>query len=183
MINDFVVAIGVDNTMLHVGRAEDLTDHLVASRSHAEVESKLGIFHQIDEDETSHELSSRSLEFFDGQGRRLVLRRRDSGAAFFLKDQFTQQAIEPGLLLDRINLALSHMQEVLDKHPELGDGGSIVIGKDEIPQGRHTRVPRPAGSLNEVLSALAVLFFPAGSLHPTHVRGWFHNLGHAAGVF
>ena len=183
MTNDFVVAIGIDDATLHVGRADDLVNHFLSPRSRAADGSEMGT-HRVDVYRGSRKLGRESVAFFDENGRRLAPRRTSGGAEFVVEGRLAIPAIEPGLLLDRINTALDHMQEVLDEHPELGDETS-VIGEDHHPR-RHTVVPHPVGSVTEVLGALTGLFFPSeppdGSMHPTHRGGWFHNLAHAAGI-
>lgn len=187
MNNDLVLAIHHDDLTLHVGRANDLAGHVDPSGSRTRIGSTTGT-PRLKEGGNDRDLADRihdSFAYFDEHGRRLAPLQTRDGTEFVTVGRHDKSDfdVEPGELVVRINSALVHVQEVLDENPELGDEPHAP--DDERPPRRHTHVPRPEGTLAEVLRALAPAFFPAdpidSRMHPMHTRGWFHNLCHKAG--
>lgn len=121
-----VVVISADNTRLHVGPVDRILIHL-----------------GVDDDNlTLVTSSSTPYEMYDDSGSQLTINPTSNGATLFQSD--TQTTIDEQLLLDRINLALAHMQVAVHTHV--------------FPAMRSYRVPVVYGELPDVLAALAAAF-------------------------
>jgi hypothetical protein len=138
--NTNVLAIMRDNQALHVGWAEFAGHFSLASAS--------------------------VLEYYDQNGRRLVLLQDSGGDAIFEVD-LRQPTVAANILLGRINTALDHLEDVVGEMER--DGEPIGGG-----------VPRPTGTLPEVFAQLSVAF---DNLDPSpNKANWLHNLAHRAGL-
>lgn len=153
---DLVVAISTDNTFLHVDELGGLIGHL---HVHAEESATPSA--------AAHNHDERVVQFFDSTGHRLLPKLNPNLQLV----GFTVSAEDPmsaELLLGRIGEALDAAQARLDADPDLGKQQSLPTA---------TEVPRPTGSLADVLGSLASEFdMQAGS--GGHRAGWFHNLFH-----
>ncbi len=165
-----VLAISSDDSMLHVGSASGVLAHLAPPSPkrpgrpspphftpHAVTRTAVGV------------TPGSCLQLFDVSGVRLTIRspRKNSTLAAV----HPPEVVPERALLARISAALDHMQSVLDANPALGKDGQI----------QHDSVPRPEGSLIEVLTQLAVFFDPLDPKIQTNRGNWLHNLAHAAG--
>lgn len=157
---DLVVAISTDDSFLHINPLAELLGHM---RQHVEEESGT---HAVHEGHDGHVGDTRVLEFFDAGGRPLHPQLNpDLQLVGFFTDPEVQVATDE--LLTRISRALDGAQAKLDADPDLGKQQGLPPATD---------VPRPNGSLEEVLANLAAAF----DMHPGagHRAGWFHNLFH-----
>ena len=153
---ELVLAISSDNTFLHVDELGSLIGHL---HRHAEESAAPSA--------AAHTHDERVVQFFDAMGYRLLPKLNPDLQLV----GFTVSADDPmsaELLLARIGEALDAAQARLDADPELGNQQSLPAA---------TAVPRPTGSLADVLGSLAEEF-DMGSAHGGHRAGWFHNLFH-----
>jgi hypothetical protein len=133
----YVLAITRNNQAVHVGRADTAAEHFTLSGTSA------------------------LLDYFDGDGRPLMLLRSRNGTSLFEVNPAGTQ-VDDEVLLERIDTALAHMQVVQNQQGQASD-----------------EVPRPLGSLEEVLRELGNAF---DNLVTVPTKGnWLHNLSHAAG--
>jgi hypothetical protein len=103
------------------------------------------------------------VEYYDPTGHRLLLTTVASGYSWNI--DASQGTVDEQVLLDRIDTALKHLQVVADGNPP--------------PVPIEGEVPRPTGSLPEVLDALVREF----AISESPNRGnWLHLLAHAAGT-
>lgn len=172
--DDLVLAITSDDSLLHVGPASGVTAHLAPRISaRPEVASQRTspspfTPHAVTR-ATVEATPAGSIQLFDASGVRLTIRsprKNPTVVAVHPPDVVPEQ-----VLLARISAALDHMQSALDANPDLGKDGPI----------QHDSVPRPEGSLVEVLTQLAALFEPLDPRIATNRGNWLHNLAHAAG--
>jgi hypothetical protein len=143
----YVLAIGDDNLRLHVGVLEELIPHL---------------------DQGGPLLPK--VELFDDQGRPLQVTTDRAGVSTISLVP-NVAAVEGGVLVDRIALALAHAQVELDREAG-GDGAADGIGP----------IPQLRGELRVVLAGLAAFF---GPMNPPPNQGsprhnWLHAHGGAA---
>ncbi|HEY5845437.1 MAG TPA: hypothetical protein VIT42_01485 [Microlunatus sp.] len=169
-----VLAIAHDDTLLHVGSAAEVLAHLAPSiPGRPQSSSSTGSHAFTLPAGTRISVKSTpaiSLQLFDSRGVRLTIhspRKHPAVAAVFPPDTVPER-----VLLARISAVLDHMQKALDANPDLGKDGRI----------QHDSVPRPDGSLIDVLTQLAALFEPLDPRIPTNRGNWLHNLAHAAGL-
>jgi hypothetical protein len=167
-----VLAITRDDTLLHVGSAGGVVAHLapVRGRPKAPLRTTRSLFTPHAVTLEAVEVSpARSIQLFDAAGVRLTIRsplKNPTVAAVQPPDVLPEK-----YLLARISAVLDHMQAALDANPDLGKDGPL----------QHDSVPRPEGSLAEVLSQLAASFEPLDPQTPSNRGNWLHNLAHAAG--
>lgn len=143
---DLILAISADHTFLHAGTADALLAHLPGEHDDAHPDARV-------------------IELYDGAGRRL----RPVVTADLVVTGFAAEdgPGDPDAVAARVATALELAQKRLDTDPDLGRQQSLPPA---------TEVPRPAGSLADVLAALdAELDVRPG---PGHRAGWFHNLFH-----
>lgn len=159
-----LLAVSDDDRTVHVGSAGAMAAHLTTEGGLAQ--------------------SAVSFEFFGPDGQPWSPGKVNG--AFALQPTPGAPPTDPQLLLDRIDAALAHMQVYLDRHPELGAGSGQVAGESRFVAQRSgqlllaARVPRPTGTLPQVLAALQAEY---DFLAPSPTRGnWLHNLAHAAGL-
>jgi hypothetical protein len=155
---DLVMAISTDNSFLHVTLLAEMVSHL---HQHAEASEAVP-----SEAAAAHTHDERVVQFYDAQGYRLVPNLNpDLRLVGFTVDHDHQTDAE--VLLARIDEALDAAQARLDADPDLGVQQSLPPA---------TAVPRPTGSVAEVMDSLESEF----GLHPGHGHraGWFHNLFH-----
>jgi hypothetical protein len=147
-----LLAIAPDNATVHVGPANLMAGHVSLGLHAATAKLRAP-------------LPLPTLELFDESGRRLTPVWVGGQLTFTLDP--TQAPTDEQLLLDRIDAALAQLQVQQDLKP--------------LPNGpADGRVPRPVGSLPEVIGKLAVEF---DFLSPAPNRGnWLHQLAHAAGT-
>src|SRR5215217_963272 len=141
-VTDLALAIDDDDRTLHVGPASAVLEHLRA----AEAEQPESVAHASAE--SAGEGTRLALRVYDSQG-------RPWGAEGLERSSAT---VDESTLLRRIDTALGHMQRVLDDDP-----GEFQSGPD-APE--VTAVPRPQGSLQEVLQQLADAFALEGTDDP-----------------
>ena len=169
-----VLAITSDDSLLHVGSASGVIAHLAYS---APVTPEVASLRRSTTPFTPHATThatveatpTSSIQLFDASGTRLTIRsprKNPTLAAVHPPDVSSETG-----LLARISAALDQMQSALDANPQLGKDGPI----------QHDSVPRPDGSLVEVLTQLAAFFEPLDPRIATNRGNWLHNLAHAAG--
>lgn len=169
-----VLVITSDDTLLHAGSGSGVIAHLAPAKSPAPEASSLGSEpprfapHVLTRAAVEAEPAS-SLQLFDAAGVRLTIRAPKKGGQ--LVAVYPPDVVSEDALLARISAALDHMQSVLDADPDLGKDGPI----------QHDAVPRPEGSLVEVLTELSAFFEPLDPRIPPSRGNWLHNLAHAAG--
>ena len=168
----FVLAITSDDSLLHVGSADGVMAHLapVRARPEAPLRTTRSLLTPHAVTLAAAEASpARSIQLFDAAGVRLTIRSPRKNP--------TMAAVQPPdvlpekYLLARISAVLDNMQSALDANPDLGKDGPL----------RHDSVPRPEGSLVEVLTQLAASFEPLDPQIRSNRGNWLHNLAHAAG--
>jgi len=156
-VTDLALAIDDEDRTLHVGPATAVLAHLRASDG----EQPESVAHASAE---SAGADRPVLRVYDSQGRPLGTEGVRASDA----------TVDESTLLRRIETALAHMQSVLDEDP-----GRFQAGPD-APE--VTAVPRPQGSLQEVLQQLAEAFALQEKDDPRNKGNWFHMLAHAAGT-
>lgn len=119
-----VVVISADNTRLHVGPVDRILTHLEINQSNLA------------------EVATRFPEWYDTTGRKLTVSATEGGVE--LMRAAAPPTIDEQLLLDRIRLALAHMQVAVHTHV--------------FPAMRSYRVPVVYGELPDVLAALSATF-------------------------
>jgi len=114
-----------------------------------------------DSDEAAHRV-----DFFDGAGKALEPLAGDDLVVYGFRR--AGGPAEPALVKRRVDAVLDRAEAYLAAHPG-GPGQGYPA---------HMTVPRPEGSLEEVVGALRLemLLNMSG-----HAAGWFHNLIHALG--
>ncbi|BBH68631.1 hypothetical protein ACTI_53160 [Actinoplanes sp. OR16] len=149
-----MLAIRDDNRFLHVGPGGIALAHLR--------EEETGV--PLDYGEGARD----PFDFFDGDGVRWLREPPGTGLRLVPADA---EVTPPRFLLDRIDAVLAHMQVVLNETPGFGS----------VPGPPMVRVPRPEGTLPEVMVRLDELF--RGLRPPQPDKGsFFHMLAHLAGT-
>lgn len=151
MQSDLVLAINVDNGLVHVGPGGELVEHITVVTK-KDRDPLLGF------------------EFYDICGSRLILKKVDGH--FALTESKSPIEVDEQTLLERIYEGLTILQRYLDENPDAGNQGG---GRPPI-----TTVPRPEGSFPDVLEQLAQLMSPLDPDARPDQGNWFHNLWHAA---
>lgn len=168
-----VLAITSDDSLLHVGGASGVLAHLappIPPRPGAAPRSSPPRFTPHAVTGTTVDATPGScLQLFDDSGVRLTIRSPRKNST--LVAVHPRDVVSERVLLARISAALDHLQSTLDANPHLGKDGPI----------QHDSVPRPEGSLIEVLTQLATFFEPLDPRIPSNRGNWLHNLAHAAG--
>ena len=150
-----VVALTVDDSLLHVAPAAEVLSHLLAEAG------------------PNGSLDPSQWEFFGRDGTMLALEADPATGAPTLVENAA--AGEPSdldrrLLLDRIDAFLARAQVTLTRE--------LQIGVSSV----HRRVPRLTGDLPDVVAGLALLMSLPESVNQPHSRNWVHNLGHRLGI-
>lgn len=155
--DELVLVIAAGDDWLHAGTVAEVLDH---ARRHRDGEGHPG---GPPTTEPGHE---RVVDLYDVGGRPLrpVLDDRLEVRGFAPAGVPDEEAVRR-----RVDGVLDRAQSFLDDHP----GGGAAAAWPAM-----TEVPRPVGSLDEVVAALrrATTGSPRG-----HSGGWFHNLLHAMG--
>lgn len=194
--DELVLAISSNDSILHVGTAQAVRDHLLAKRSSSpgppppppppgppppEGADPVELAgppsrprfepHLMRLSEASLTPLPSGLQLFDARGQRLTL--TGLGAAASFRAVLPPDVVSEEVLLARIAAALDHLDELLVQQPELGVD----------PPRRHVQVPRPQGcTLPDVLAELDRSFFPLDPNIASNRGNWLHNLAHAAGL-
>lgn len=151
--DELVVAITATDDWLHAGTVAEMLGH---GRSHRDGEGHPG----------GAPGGRRVVDVFDAEGApvRPVL-----DECFEVIGFARVGPADAGAVRARLDLVMDRSQAFLDQHPGGGTGASWPA---------LTQVPRPRGSLEEVIAGLrrATTGDPAH-----HSSGWFHNLLHAMG--
>lgn len=146
-----VVAITVDDTLLHIAPAAEVLAHLADEAGHPGA------------------LDPQLWEFFAADGTVLTQETDPGTGAVTLAPDTSLAApadLDRRLLLDRIDSFLAKVQVLLTRDLQTGVAAE------------HTRVPRLSGDLPDVVAGLAaVLTVPKSVVQPDS-RDWVHNLGH-----
>jgi hypothetical protein len=146
-----IVAITVDDTLLHVAPAGDVLPHLAAEAGRPGV------------------LDPLVWEFFAKDGTVLAQHTDPGTGAVTLEPDPAFPApeeLDRRLLLDRIDSFLARVQVVLTRDLQTGIAAE------------HVRVPRLTGDLPDVVTGLAAVMTVPRSIVQPDSRNWIHNLGH-----
>ena len=150
-----IVALTVDDTLLHIAPAAEVLAHL-ADEAGQPGALDPGTWQFFAKDGTPlHQVTDPVTE--------VVTLEPDAAAA-------PPEELDRTLLLDRIDVFLARVQVELTR--------DLLAGVDPV----HRRVPRFTGDLPDVVTGLAaVLTVPVSVVQP-HSKNWVHNLGHRLGL-
>lgn len=146
-----IVAITVDDTLLHIASADDVLAHLAAEAGRAGA------------------LDPLVWEFFAKDGTVLTQHTDAGTGAVTLEPDPALPApaeLDRRLLLDRIDSFLARVQVLLTRDLQTGIAA------------QHVRVPRLTGDLPDVVTGLAAVMTVPKSIAQPDSRDWIHNLGH-----
>jgi hypothetical protein len=146
-----IVAITVDDTLLHIAPADDVLAHLAAEAGRPGA------------------LDPQVWEFFAKDGTVLTQQTDPGTGAVTLEPDPafpTPAELDRRLPLDRMDSFLARAQVLLTRDLQTGIAAE------------HVRVPRLTGDLPDVVTGLAAVMTVPKSIAQPDSRDWIHNLGH-----